>query len=226
MNNKKLKILDLCCKAGGASMGYYNAALDLGYDVKITGVDIMEQPNYPFKFIKMDAVKYLKLYSQYYDFIHISPPCQPFSNSCSQFRNKGKVYNDILSKVLEVVEKINKPLVIENVMSSPLRGDIILAGNVFGLKVIRKRKFDLYNVFLLKPGIEKQKGTVLHGDFISCYGNGHFTEKKGQCQPKFKKESVNKTWSFAMDIDWMTTRELAEAIPPAYTKYLGTQIFS
>lgn len=36
----KPKLLDLCCCAGGASMGYNNA----GYEV--TGVDFKKQPNY------------------------------------------------------------------------------------------------------------------------------------------------------------------------------------
>lgn len=79
---------------------------------------------------------------------------------------------------------------------------------------------------MLKPGLEKPKGQVKTGDFISVFGSGHFIDKKNAIYPKFKKESVNKTWSYAMGIDWMTNLELAEAIPPAMTHYLGTSIFS
>ena len=75
----EIKLLDLCCKAGGAAMGYKQAADDLGIKITITGIDIEPQPNYPFNFIQADAVEYLRNNWQNYTHVHASPPCQAYS---------------------------------------------------------------------------------------------------------------------------------------------------
>ena len=49
-----MKILDLYCKAGGAAVGYARAGFE------VVGVDIEDQPNYPYKFIKMDAIEFFE----------------------------------------------------------------------------------------------------------------------------------------------------------------------
>ena len=70
-----MKMVDLFCGAGGCSMGYYKAGFD-----EIIGVDIVDRPNYPFKFVKMDALEYLRTADlSDVSFIHASPPCQCYS---------------------------------------------------------------------------------------------------------------------------------------------------
>lgn len=215
-----IKLLDLCCKAGGCSMGYAMAAKELGLNIEIVGVDIENQPNYPFKFIQADAETYLKNNHQHYTHFHTSPPCQPYSVSTANERKKGKVYRDNLDNLTQLLYTIGKPGVIENVMGSPVRKDVLLRGDMFGLKVIRKRKFELVNWFMLAPGLPTIRGTVKNGDYAQVVGNG---QKKVSRGLPFKSEhkTILKQWREAMQIDWMTTNELREAIPPAYTKYIG-----
>ena len=217
---KKLHLLDLCCKAGGCSMGYFQAAKDLGIDLSITGVDIETQPNYPFKFVQDDAVEFLKANFEDYTHIHASPPCQPYSTSTIEFRNNGKIYRDNLLDLIVEMSSTGLPGVVENVMPAPIPGDIILRGDMFGLKVLRKRKFHLLNWFCMNPVIPDKIGSVKAGDYAQVLGKGQLKVTGGE---KFKIEGNNvlEVWSNAMGINWMTIEELAEAIPPAYTRFIG-----
>ena len=218
---KKYKILDAFCKAGGAGVGYNRAGFE------VVGIDIEYQPNYPFKFIQTDAIEFIQKYGNEFDAIHASPPCQKFSCSTALYRNNGKIYPDLISATRAAMILQNKPGIIENVPTAPIRPDLSLYGNMFDLKVIRKRNFELINWFMMQPGKPKIIGTVKAGDYVSVYGNGHFKDKKTSSYPKFKKENVLATWSYAMDIDWMTkTKELSEAIPPAYTEYIGEYLIN
>ena len=213
----KPKLLDLYCKAGGAAMGYYKAGFE------VVGVDIEPQPNYPFKFIKADAIHYVIEYGHEYDIIHASPPCQKYSNSTALFRANGKEYADLVAVTRKALQFVNKPFVIENVPGAPIRNDIVLMGHMFGLKVLRKRHFET-SFFVLQPGIPKPNGTVRDGDFVSVFGHASYGKSKGDKTPKFKKKTIRETWAYAMGIDWyMKDVELSESIPPAYTEYIGKQ---
>ena len=64
------RLLDLFCGAGGAAVGYARAGFD-----DIVGIDIRPQPNYPFKFVRMDA---LDVFIAGFDAVHASPPCQGY----------------------------------------------------------------------------------------------------------------------------------------------------
>ena len=70
-----MKLLDLYCKAGGASKGY----ADAGFEV--TGVDIKKQKRYPYTFIQADCLEIMQDldFLQSFDVITASPPCQTHS---------------------------------------------------------------------------------------------------------------------------------------------------
>lgn len=70
------KLLDACCCAGAASVGYFRAGFE------VTGFDIEAQPNYPFEFIQADVLEVLADHDflSGFDVIHASPPCQAYSN--------------------------------------------------------------------------------------------------------------------------------------------------
>lgn len=216
------KLLDLFCKAGGCSMGYYKA----GFDVE--GVDIEAQPNYPFKFTQMDAIEYLKTQDlNKFDAIHASPPCQRNSRlkSLSSARNgsyKAESYPDLIDPVRNLLDQIGKPYVIENVVGAPMSNAVTLCGTMFGLKVYRHRLFES-NIHLWQPAhiphndrTPSAGGGVSPKGFISVCGTGGVKGMKAQ--------EIVEYWSWAMGIDWMNRAELAQAIPPAYTEYIGQQL--
>ena len=131
----KPSVLDLYCCAGGAALGYYQAGFN------VTGIDIQQRNNYFADFIRADAIEYLKQHGHEYDFVHASPPCQKYSRSTGQWRAQGRTYVDLVDDTRDALREVGRPYVIENVPQAPLRKDLELRGEMFGLKVIRKRIF-------------------------------------------------------------------------------------
>jgi DNA (cytosine-5)-methyltransferase 1 len=208
-----MKLLDLFCGAGGCSRGYHDAGFD-----DITGVDINPQPHYPYKFIQADALEYLTEHGQEYDFIHASPPCQAFSVMCLCRPGLKENYNNLIEPTRELLIQTGKPYVIENVPKAPLISPLTLCGKYFGLKVYRHRLFET-SFYILQPAHIMHRDNspcACHGlsdkGFISVCGNGGLGIEGGM-----------KYASYAMGIDWMTRKELSQAIPPAYAEYIGRQ---
>ena len=205
------KLLDLFCCAGGAGMGYNRAGFD------VVGVDIDPQPNYPFKFVQGDALAYLAEHGHEFDAIHASPPCQGYTALKAVHGNEWPL---LIDPVRDLLDNLGKPYVIENVQGSPLRRDLTLCGEMFGLGVLRHRYFELGGWSMSPPTHVPHRGRVrgwrhgkyFDGPYLAVYGEGG------------GKGSVAE-WQKAMGIDWTGVRhEIAEAIPPAYTEYLGAQL--
>lgn len=225
-----IRLLDLCCKAGGGDVGYFKAAKQAGLDIEIVGVDIKPQPNYPFEFVKAEGIDYLKKHWKGFTHIHASPPCQAYSCATNVARKKGKVYPDLLPIFQNELQKIPLRSVIENVLRAPIRKDLVLCGHMFGLKVIRYRAFQLNNFFMMQPFEPQRVGGINSGHFVGVYGKASLKGRKNESGtvtvPTYRKKTIRETWAFAMGIDWkMTDVELAEAIPPAYTEYIGFDFF-
>lgn len=199
-----IRLLDLFCGAGGAAMGYYRAGF-----TDITGIDIKPMPRYPFKFIQADALEYLAEHGHEYDVIHASPPCQRYSIGTQRW--KPEDYPDLITDLRKALIKSKKLWIIENVTRAPLNKNIsiTLCGQMFGLHIIRHRAFEIYP-FLLSGLIHPKHPK--RGDFVTCAGHG------GNGSNSYK------VWCKAMNIDWMNKTELAQAIPPAYTEFIGKQL--
>ena len=201
----KLKCLDLYCCAGGAGEGYNLAGFD------VTGVDLYEQPKNPHRFILGDAIDYLLKNGHKYDFIHASPPCQQYTKAAKQWRAEGREYPDLIEKTRAALIKVNKPWVIENVPGAPLFDALFLNGSYFEIKIHRPRYFESsFNIE--QPKIPESKPVkmgrpVKEGDILQPVG--HFS---GVWYAK--KE---------MGLPWMGQKELAQAIPPVYTKWIAEQ---
>ncbi len=223
-SKKKYKLLDAYCGAGGAGMGYHLSGFE------VTGIDNRPQPNYPFRFMRRDALDYITKYGHLYDVIHASPPCQAYSCSTGQYRKKGKEYPDLLAPTRAVIEGTKKYGIIENVLPAPIRKDMVLKGYPFGLDVIRARAFEFIGFFLMQPGFPPKNGSTIQGDYVSVYGNAR--SKKDKIMKPYKgwvkgEITVLQAWHNAMGIKWkMTNKELSESIPPKYTEYIGNELMN
>ena len=199
----KAKLLDLFCGAGGAAMGYHRAGFE------VVGVDIKPQPHYPFEFHQADALTYPL---EDFDCYHASPPCQAYSMAGQQWRAAGKEYPDLIKTIRLRLQKTGKQYVIENVPKSPLINPIILNGAMFGLRVHRIRFFEcsFEMPFILLP---QHKKPVKMGRPIQ--------KEDDIIQPVGHLSGVDHARK-VMGINWyMTQGEIAQAIPVAYTEYIG-----
>jgi DNA (cytosine-5)-methyltransferase 1 len=210
----KPRLLDLFCKAGGASMGYYNAGFE------VVGVDIKKQKRYPFEFIQQDALEVLAdtAFLKTFDVIAASPPCQTHSIT-QHLRNaqgKGTDKVDLIPQTREGIQKSGVDYVIENVPGAPLVNALTLCGSSFGLKVRRHRQFE--SSFSLTGLDCKHKE---QGKPVGIYGSMRDEIPGGGHTAKTIEQARE-----AMGIDWMIWGELVEAIPPVYTEHIGKQILN
>jgi DNA (cytosine-5)-methyltransferase 1 len=208
---KRPRLLDLFCGAGGCSVGYSRAGFD------VVGVDIKPQPSYPFTFIQGDALEFCRAHAHEFDAIHASPPCQAYSVS-RHINGSGDRHPDLVDATREELGRSRLPWVMENVVGAPMHRPITLCGLMFGLRVLRHRLFESSELLLAPAHPKHPKGNLTNSKsgystgatgYVTCAGN-NFVREAGAA---------------AMGIDWMRTRpELAQAIPPAYTEWIGKQL--
>lgn len=216
------RLLDLFCGAGGASMGYHMAGFD------VIGSDLNPQPNYPFEFIRADA---LEIPLNGYDAIALSPPCQGYSRMAHRSgREYPKLIKPMRERILAEVPDI--PYVMENVEDalSEMVNPVMLCGSSFALRVRRHRLFesnrplsasvcdhtwqDNHKPYRLYVGRSRTGGLGYRESGIQqVFGGNHNVGGRSV----FLK-------SVAMGIDWMIETELNESIPPAYTLMVGRQL--
>lgn len=217
----RMRLLDLFCGAGGCSVGYARAGFE------VVGVDVEPQPRYPFEFHQSDWLGYLMAHWREFDVISASPRCQPYSRTSVLCKQKFD-YMDEVSEVRKALDWTGKPYIIENVPGAPLDNPLMLCGSMFGLRVLRHRHFECKPVIWWGPaacshwgvasacGRGKSKnnpsgyvpGSFEHFDFITVTGSDYIAADGRQ----------------AMGIDWMIKKELSQAIPPAYTEFIGRKI--
>jgi DNA (cytosine-5)-methyltransferase 1 len=205
----KPRLLDLFCGAGGAGMGYHRAGFE------VVGVDINPQPRYPFEFHHGDALEYLAAHGHEFDVIHASPPCQAYSEATPiEYR---QFHPDLIKPTQELLQKVGKPYVIENVEAARkhLVSPLMLCGSMFGLKVWRHRYFEISPIWIMSPFSCRHAGRPL-----SIHPGSNARANRDNPIPTIQESRA------AMEINWMTGSELSEAIPPAYTEFIGRQLLA
>ena len=114
---------------------------------------------------------------------------------------------------------------IENVPGARLRRDLTLCGEMFGLGVIRHRHFEVYDPGGWKPEQPAHRphrgpvrgwrhGKWRDGPYVAAYGRGG-----GKGTVREMQQAMGITWTDRHE-------ELTEAIPPAYTRFIGEQFIT
>lgn len=182
-------------------MGYHRAGFE------VVGVDIEPQKNYPFEFIQADAMEFPL---DGFDVIHASPPCQRWS---AAQRLNGREHPDLLTPLRDVLKSSGKSYVIENVPGAPLINPVQICGLAVGCNVKRHRLFE---------SSKKLIGTVCPighpGDWVTVFGGG------APSKPDNRRRAAAAVARTSMGISWMTRDEISQAIPPAYTEWIGKQL--
>lgn len=204
-----MRIADLCSGAGGAAWGLHQAFPD----AEIVGVDIRPQPRYPFEFVLGDA---LEFDLTGFDFVWASPPCQHYIRSGLVDRSSTR---DLIPAMRAHLSAAGMPWIMENVPGAPLAAGVLLCGSMFGLAIRRHRLFEANWALPLAPASCQH-----HLPITGVYGYGHGHGKRGANVLKGARKMLAGTtevWRREMGIDWMQQSELAQAIPPAYSRYLA-----
>ncbi|MFC8641107.1 DNA methylase [[Kitasatospora] papulosa] len=218
-------LLDLFCCAGGAATGYHRAGFD------VIGVDIVDRPNYPFTFVRAEALEYLAALIasgeiRRFTAVHTSPPCQAgcaLTVGTNASQGWGGDHDDLVAPTRALLERTGLPYVIEQPNGrAEIRKDLSLCGEMFGLGVLRHRNFELGSWTITRPAHPKHRGYVRgyrhgvyrDGPYVAAYGSGGGKATVPEMQE-------------AMGITWTSVREeLTEAIPPAFSEHIGRALLT
>lgn len=209
MQRKKPRLLDLCCKAGGASVGYARAGFE------VVGVDLEPQPNYPFEFYQADA---LAFDLEGFDVVHVSPPCQGYSSATACVLGAKEKHPLLIATFRNRLQASGLFYVIENVERArqDMHEPILLCGEMFGLRAYRHRLFES-NVALLAP--------PHHAHILRAAKMGRLPKSGEYWSVAGHIPRADRAQREAMGIDWMRTQdEVSNAIPPVFTEWIGLQL--
>ena len=217
----KPRMLDLFCCAGGAGMGYHRAGFE------VVGVDIVPRPRYPFTFVQADVMTLDPDWIASFDAIHASPPCQGYTAMRHAPGARGAPL--LIDGVRDLLEASGLPWIIENVEEArwAMREPVTLCGTMFGLGVegheLRRHRLFEGSVPISAPS------PCQHTDapVIGVYG-GHARRRSARHGGRGTRDvwqgGHRTAMSAAMGMDWATCNEMSEAIPPAYSEWLGRQL--
>ena len=199
---KRPLLLDLFCGAGGAAMGYHRAGF------VVVGVDNRPQPHYPFDFVRDDAFAFVaeRDIAKGFDAIHASPPCQ--AHTAARTIHPDITHEDLLTPTRPLLDATGLPYVIENVPGAPMRPDFVLCGSTFGERRLKRHRWFEVN-WTHAPWVPSCSHSK---QLVSVFGHGGHVY-----------HGVSE-WREVMGIDWMTRDELAQAIPPSFTEFIGRQL--
>jgi DNA (cytosine-5)-methyltransferase 1 len=208
----KRRLLDLFSGGGGAGFGYRDWFDVIGADT----ADHAASYAHVGEFHRMDWAAALEKFGGTVDAIHASPPCQAYSQTRGLSNGQHPM---LIDDVRAALEATSLPYVIENVQGSGLpeqpdlfgREGLLLCGAMFGLRTYRHRLFEVSVPVPVPPHpmhmakVSPLGRPLRPGEFMAVVG--HF--------PGVEDGRA------AMGAPWLSRAELAQAIPPAYTRFIG-----
>lgn len=201
---QRVRLLDLFCGVGGAAMGYHLAGFE------VVGVDIAPQPNYPFEFHQVDALEFSW---KEFDAIHASPPCQAYTTMSKVWKRD---HPDLVAETRDYLTDSGLPWVIENVPGAPVWPDIVLCGTQFGLGA-NGRELRRHRLFESNFALTQDEPCRHETRPLGVYGHGGGQQTRGYMGTADECRE-------AMGIDWGNRDEVGQAIPPAFTEFIGHQL--
>lgn len=220
---KRPRLLDLFCGAGGCSTGYHRAGFD------VVGIDIEPHAEYPYSLTVSDItqLKFDRINKCWhpngdpswclgtFEVVAASPPCPRYSTATPE--DSRTQHPDLIEPIRSLLETWGGPYVIENVPGSPLESPLKLCGSMFDLGVRRHRLFES-NVFMFQPECSHQSQGQPWGVTGESAEIGDYARHGRKARTVTHAQQV-------MGIEWMNNwSDLADAIPPAYTEWIGTQL--
>lgn len=215
----KPRLLDLFSGAGGAARGYQLAGFH------VTGVDNRPQPRYAGDVFELgDALEYLAAHGREYDAIHASPPCTDHTELAFGVRGRRKPHGTgwLLPATIEMLAQLGQPYVVENVPRADMPGAFVLCGRSFGIERLKRHRKFLTNVPVLVPPCACRRGMQTVGVYGDLSRNDRSMGRNPDGYPRIRAGVA--TARDLLDCPWMTAEDLSQAIPPAYTQFVGERL--
>jgi len=168
-----------------------------------------------------------------FDAVHASPPCQFFTQMRASWRAQGvnDGYEDYLTPILARFRAASVDWVVENVVGAgrcdAFHPTLLLHGAMFGLRVDRARLFES-NVLILAPHQRRTEKPIGVYDSRPRGKTHHRTRLNGNGRGRSEMR-IARTLEEAQDamgMDWADWHGTKEAIPPAYTEFIGAQLLA
>lgn len=216
-------LFDICCGLGGATKGYQRAGF------YVIGVDILPQPDYcGDEFIQGDGLAFLAANGRDAAAIHTSWSCKASATTTKGNRKRtgwADSHIDLNPAGRALLDELGRPYVMENVMGSVLRPDVVLCGLMFEetRRIFRHRKHELGGWTMEQPKLPPHRGHRIRGwrhgikhdgDMLAIYGDGGGKATVEEC-----REGLGIDWSWDRD-------QLIEAVPPAYYEFIGRELIA
>ena len=206
--------VDLFCGAGGAAIGLKRAGFT------VIGIDIKRPSRYYGDILVLGDVRHPPVDIGKADFLFASPPCQAYSRANGIPKpERGDRYKDYIS-ITRNLFRDHPWTAIENVEDAPLRQDLILYGANFGLgRLRRKRIFELSFFAWNLPAAGYTGKTV-----PVCNGTPTGEYKRREAKGEYPSIRVaEKLEVMGLSEYPMRNMEVANAVPPPYTEYIGRE---
>lgn len=210
-------LYDVFCGAGGVTKGYQRAGF------RVIGIDNRAQPHYCGDgFMQMDYAEFFMRYLagewERAEAFHTSPPCQGYSKAGVIHK---KEHPKLIPQTRAALILTDRRYVIENVEGAPLRACIFLCGTMFGLDTRRHRWFESNVDLGFPPFACSCAGKAARGELL----NYHNTQQRN-LYLSHQNDSGSRAFKKSLGVEWMNFDESQEAIPPAYTEFIGARLLA